>query len=150
MRKAKDLINMPVLFVQQGLDNAAIRNMAVDPQTLTVRYLAVNDGSWFAPVMLIPYDKIASIGADMIAIRSLEDADRVTDEETLRKLTPVWGTPVVDETGTRRGRVTDYVLEERNGRVLAFLLDDGTQVDVNHIVTFAPRLLVVEVDGSGG
>lgn len=143
MRKARELIDMPVLFLQEGLDTAGIRTLAVDPDTLQTRYLAISDGSWYGPMALVPFEKVMAIGPDMVTVRTVEDTDRSTDITTLQQLTPVWGIRAVDDMGAIRGRVQDFVIDERTGRVDAFLLEDGSQVDSSRIVLLDPHLLVI-------
>ncbi len=143
MRKARELLDMPILFLQEGLDTTGIRSLAVDPEPLQTRYLAISDGSWYSPMALVPFDKIMAIGPDMVTVRTVDDTDRATDIPALQKLTPVWGVRTVDDTGTLRGRVQDFILDERTGRVEALLLEDGTQVDASRIVLLDPHLLVI-------
>ncbi|NLG36362.1 MAG: hypothetical protein GX549_00005 [Clostridiales bacterium] len=143
MRKARELIDMPILFLQEGLDTAGIRTLAVDPETLQTRYLAISDGSWYGPMALVPFEKVMAIGPDLVTVRTVEDTDRSTDIPTLQQLTPVWGIRAVDDMGAIRGRVQDFIIDERTGRVDAFLLEDGSQADSSRIVLLAPHLLVI-------
>jgi len=143
MRKAKEMLDMPILFLQEGLDTAGIRSLAVDPETLQTRYLAISDGSWYSPMALVPFEKIMAIGPDMVTVRTVEDTDRTTEIPILQQLTPIWGLRVVDDMGARRGQVQDFVIDERTGRVDAFILEDGSQVEASRIVLMDSHLLVI-------
>lgn len=145
MINIKDISNMPVLFINEGASHSKIVDLIIDPERFAVRYAAVRRGRWYTPVRLIPYDKVLSIGNDMVAVMSETDVVDITKEMMglMDDSASLEGAKIVDQTGNIRGNVAEFSIDEKTGRVMAIISVEGDVIQTEKIISLSSGIIVI-------
>lgn len=145
MINIKDISNMPVLFLNEGASHSKIVDLIIDPERFAVRYAAIRRGRWYMPVRLIPYDKVLSIGNDMVAVMSETDVVDITEEmvTVMDESAELNGAKIVDQTGSIRGNAAEFSIDEKTGRVMEIITIEGDVISTEKIMSLSPGIIVI-------
>jgi sporulation protein YlmC with PRC-barrel domain len=74
----------------------------------------------------LPWELVRAVGADAVTVESLEQVQGVPPgDDRARGAADVRNRPVITESGTRLGRVTDYDVDETSGRIERYHVATG-------------------------
>lgn len=134
MRRAKDMLGLPVIDVRTGKQLGSVKDLWIDSEW-QVQAILLDNKSWFSIPRFILWEDINSFG---------EDAVTVTDEAVIRSeedITGAWvlltgsgqimGLPLLTVNGQQLGRVEDvYFSPNMDKRIIGFELSEGFLADV--------------------
>ncbi|MFY9176123.1 MAG: PRC-barrel domain-containing protein [Caldicoprobacterales bacterium] len=151
MKKAHDIVGLPLISVEEAKELGQIREILIDPLEASVKYLMVMDDKWYFGAKIIPFDKVLSIGQDAITIRKADDLimlSQVQDAiELAEKDIKIIGARVFTEKGENLGMVLEYYVNQDNGKILRYDLEgvNGPIImDNPKIVSFGTNTLVIK------
>ncbi|RKN80419.1 PRC-barrel domain-containing protein [Paenibacillus ginsengarvi] len=135
MRKAGDIMGLPVLILATGKQAGIAKDFLID-RDWKLRGILIEAKGWFAASRYIEWDDIEAIGADAVTIKD-EQAVRDLGEETA-DLVPLLdgsfklkGLPVVTASGDELGFVEDvYFGTQMDKKILGYELSGGLISDL--------------------
>lgn len=149
MRKASEIKELPVLFIQEGAGGEKVNRLAVNPAAKKVEYLSFEGTPWYEAPWTMPWSRLRSVGKDMITIMSRKELQQVNEEirRQLGRLVEVVGSEVIDSSGRIGGKVADYVVDEASGELRKLILEDGNVLDIGVVVTIGAGTVITEAGG---
>jgi uncharacterized protein YrrD len=141
----------PVISLDEGVVVAKMADVMIDPQTLKVAALVISKGGLLGrETEYIPITEVKVWGQDAILISrtsaSLGQAEFPSLDRLLRVSEEIRGRDVIDQNGTRIGRLAD-VLIDQNGSLVGYALGD---VYVEEFPFEEPNHIPVEATKSFG
>lgn len=129
MRKARDLIGLPVLTVESGKQLGQAKDILVD-STWNMKGIVLETKNWFSSMRYIRWSDIIAAGEDAITI---PNENVILDLEQGAELTPlvegnhkIKGLPVVTVGGHQLGMVEDVYLGRNWGtQIVGYELSEG-------------------------
>ncbi|TBL81584.1 PRC-barrel domain-containing protein [Paenibacillus thalictri] len=134
MRKARDVIGLPVISVDTGRQVGSAQDLLLDEEWRIGAVLLAGK-MWFSSSAYVEWNDVLALGEDAITIPS-EDVLKTADEELSyfslvggqKKLK---GLPVITVNGQQLGIVEDVYLEEQMGKhVIGYELSEGFITDL--------------------
>lgn len=147
MKKASEILKMPILCIQEGLELVNAASMIINPKNANVDYLIVDDGQWYSGIKVLPFQKILSMGNDVITTNSIKSIN-APDESAyavLKEDVKLTQTRVFNEKGKFLGKIEDYSIDESSGKIVQFVLDDegSTEIEGANFITLGKDITVV-------
>jgi uncharacterized protein YrrD len=134
LRKARDLIGLPVLAVDSGKQLGHAKDLLID-ETWHIKGIVIETKHWFSSLKYIESADIIACGDDAITIpngnviRSLDNEARMI--AFLSGTRKIKGLPVITIGGQQLGMVEDVYLEQEWGRqIIGYELSEGFISDV--------------------
>lgn len=129
MRKAKDIIGMPVIEIAGGKQLGHVKDIAMDEEW-RVTAVVVETKHWFSGPRIVCCDDIVSFGDDAVTVRDEACVEVIEASKDWRYLQSsdekVKGKPVVTVNGSQLGVVEDVYFEENWGKkIVGYELTDG-------------------------
>ncbi|SHE32831.1 Uncharacterized protein YrrD, contains PRC-barrel domain [Desulfofundulus australicus DSM 11792] len=129
MRKSKQFIGMPVISLQEGQQIGVVRGLVVDPEKKAVAALIIEQKGWFKEQKYIPFNRVHSVGENVITIDRSSNAERGAKLPDIVKLarerTGVTGARIVTENGTLLGHVDEYYVDLETGDIVGLEFSGG-------------------------
>ncbi|MCW2277021.1 PRC-barrel domain-containing protein [Heliophilum fasciatum] len=124
MLASKELLQRPIITLEEGQHIGTVHGLIVDPKTLEVLALQVEQRGLFREQKVIPYGKIHSIGDAAIIIDRSSHVQRSTNLphlfQLMRERSALIGNRVLTTGGQKLGIIEDYYFEPQSGRILFF------------------------------
>ncbi|MCZ8514645.1 PRC-barrel domain-containing protein [Paenibacillus filicis] len=130
MKRARDIIGLPVLCVQSGKQSGIVKDMLIGSDWNAVALL-LETKSWFSEVTCIEWDDIVAVGDDAVTIDSEEvirplEACTKAGVGLLSGDSQVRGLPVITVNGQQLGVIEDVYLDpDRGKQVIGYELTEG-------------------------
>jgi uncharacterized protein YrrD len=150
MIKGKALIGHSVV-AQDGTQLGAVRDLIFDHDTGHVLALVLNERDLFGlmDALIVPWREVASVGADVVFVRTAASKMKLHDDEAARtasqRETSLSGTRIVTTEGKELGTLADMIIDEATGRVLGYEISGGFIADTLHGKKFLPAPPGLEV-----
>jgi len=149
--RGESLIKRPVVSMEDGKKIGSVHDVFVDATTMRATGLLLKgDGGEFT----LPFGAIRSIGEDAITVESVSSTQSSpSSDPTLRNISDLKGTPIVNGEGTTVGELHDLNLEPTSGTILAIECRSGgvlgigaheDWIDVAKIRSLGPKIITVE------
>jgi len=159
MRKSRKYISMPIISLKEGIQIGTVRSLVVDPASMDIAALVIDQRGWFREQKIIPYAKVKSIGNDAITIDESSNVQKTVSLPGILKLmkeraNPI-GTRVITESGGVLGLVDEYYIEEITGKILCLeisgkllesLYKGKALLAIENVVTMGSDVIVVTAD----
>jgi uncharacterized protein YrrD len=134
LRKARDIIGLPVLAVDSGKRVGHAKDILIDP-TWHIRGIVLETKHWFSSLRFVEEANILACGEDAITIANENAIRNLNDDNQLYAFISgkrcMKGTPVITVGGHQLGMVEDVYLEQDWGRqIVGFELSEGFLSDV--------------------
>lgn len=118
MRKAKDVIGLPVIAVDSGKQVGQVRDLRFGSDW-RLRDIVLEAKSWFSPGLAIHSDRIVGVGDDAVTVDA-NTALPLQDDPLARTCTDgrarLLGLPVVTANGRRLGIIEDVYFQPNLGK----------------------------------
>lgn len=141
-RKAREIINLPVVTFSTGGKLASVDDLVIDPERRQVLALLLDGGGLFSSARAIPFGRIQAIGPDVVIIPDSKAALDIGRDPVLKKLLrddiKVRGLRVVTEEGQKLGEVQDILLDDKTGEIKGFYIGIGKVVSVTQGLRWIP------------
>jgi uncharacterized protein YrrD len=134
MRKAQDVIGLPVFDINHGKQIGKVIDLCIDPEW-RLRGVLLQQSHWFQKGNYIPITSVCSFGEDAVTVEE-EESQPLQDlrEKSWFGLTTghprMKGLPVITVDGHQLGMVEDVYFAEELGIILGYELSDGFLSDL--------------------
>lgn len=146
----KEIVGKPIVGIEEGRSLATVKKLLVNRKNRVLEYILLNLHSVRdkAVTFVIPFTDLEGIGDYAVMVRSREMIQRLDEEELNSdfhaELTELIGELVISERGNRLGKVTDLLIDEKQGKVLEIGVTD--EVNANQFNFSAKDILVFGYD----
>ncbi|MEW9700075.1 PRC-barrel domain-containing protein [Paenibacillus sp. SI8] len=129
MRKAHDLIGLPVLTVETGKQIGQVKDLLLDP-TWNIKGIVLESKNWFSSLRYIPWEELVAAGEDAVTILNDNVIQELEQAEGLHALLEgsrkIKGLPVITVGGQQLGVVEDVYLNKDWGKqIVGYELSEG-------------------------
>ncbi|AEE95591.1 PRC-barrel domain-containing protein [Mahella australiensis] len=155
MKASHQIIGLPVISAQEGIEAGNIKELLIDPQKRAVRFAVVDDGQWYFGANIVDISDILGIGDDAIVIKSRDAIKKITEVEEAVRLVkvepPLLGQIVMTHKGKIVGTVEEYFVHEDNGHLLGCRIqsssetEDADFVPDDNILTYGTKAVVIKL-----
>ncbi|MDK2902859.1 MAG: hypothetical protein PWQ93_778 [Clostridiales bacterium] len=159
MKASHQIIGLPVISAQEGMEAGSIKELLIDPQKRAVRFAVVDDGQWYFGANIVDMADILGMGDDAVIIKSRNVIKKITESEEAVRLVkvepPLLGQIVMTHKGKIVGSIEEYFVHEDNGRLLGFRVrsSSGTEdidfVPDDNVLTYGTKAVVVKLPHKG-
>ena len=152
MKDAKDIVNLPVVVLEGGLEVGKVTDLLFEPGQHRL-YGLVIDGKGDRPTMILPRERIGSIGDHAITISSLDEVSLLESDTAAQRLQKsgghLRGMSVLTDGGDLIGKVDKVILND-DGTVASYQTSSGlmgmgnrTDIQPNQVVTAGADAIIV-------
>lgn len=134
MRKARDVIGLPVINVETGKQVGSAHDLLLNSEW-KIEAIILGAKHWFSSPAYIEWNDVLALGEDAITIPGDEVVKAMEDDLPFYSLVgghkKVKGLPVITVNGQQLGIVEDVYLEEKMGKhVIGYELSEGFITDL--------------------
>lgn len=133
LRKALDIIGLPVLEIESGKEMGHVRDVLFDDQWV-VRGVLLENKTWFTLGKYIPDAHIVAYGEDAVTISNSEAIAAVEHDQLYHGIltgnSRMKGVPVVTSNGNQLGLVEDVYFQAETGEIVGCELSEGFISDI--------------------
>lgn len=129
MRKAHDLIGLPVLTVESGKQIGQVKDLLIDPEW-NIRGIILEAKMWFSSLRYVPWEGVVAAGEDAVTIPNehviIEFEQTGESHSLLEGSRRIKGLPVVTVGGDKLGMVEDvYLTQDWGKQIVGYELSEG-------------------------
>lgn len=156
MKKSKQLLSMPVISLEEGIQIGRIKGLVVNPVRKKVAALVIEQRGWFKEQKFIPFTKVRSIGDDAVTVDRTNNVEKGVSLPEIVQLVKdradLLGYKIIAENGTLLGYVDDYYVESFTGEIVGLefagsnigsFMKGKAYIDINFIKTIGKNVIVV-------
>ncbi|MGQ9674046.1 MAG: PRC-barrel domain-containing protein [Chloroflexota bacterium] len=129
MRRAKDVIGLPVLTFRTGRKIDEVKDILFDPEHNRILALLTDDAGWFTDARVIPFDQVKSLGRDAVIVEDETAEIPASSRSDVRRAIEgkriIINMRVFTEDGRDIGTIGDMFLDEKTGEVLGYEVSGG-------------------------
>lgn len=135
MRRAQDVIGLPVLALDTGEELGCVRDILCDQEWRVLGVLLQEEG-WFQSGLYIPLEKIHAVGEDCLTVEGQDAAVSMHDliaSDTVGLVTGksrLKGKTVYTASGEQLGTIEDVYFSQDWEKLVAYELSNGWITDV--------------------
>jgi uncharacterized protein YrrD len=134
LRKAKDVIGLPVITVDTGKQVGTVKELKIGPDW-KLKAVVLETRSWFAPGRSVAAENIVGLGEDAVTIPGEETVRPQDGDPEARPLADgagkLFGLPVMTAGGERIGLIEDVYFQPEVGiPLIGFELSEGFLSDL--------------------
>lgn len=138
MKKDSEILGLPVLCVDSGIELGRVEKLIIDKKTFKLAALGVVTDKWYDDVKLVDFTDVIGVGEDLITIESaekgktykeypnfntlLDNAVEFIDSEVITKSGMVVG-EVVSFTVAENGNITEFEYINEQEEILVMAAD---------------------------
>lgn len=129
MKKARDVIGLPIVCVETGKQVGHIKDLLID-ERWQAKALLLEAKHWFSDMTCVALADVVALGDDAVTIKKEEAVHSVEEDKYFRTLlcgeSKLKGVPVITVNGQRLGMVEDVYLDPIKGiKVIGYELTEG-------------------------
>lgn len=153
MKKSQEILGLSIISIADGREIGKVKDLVVNAQQGAIECLVVDNEAWYLGLKMIPYNKVEGVGEYAVTIENetaISDSNDLPNVNELLKLNiQVKGTKVLTKKGKLIGTVTEYFIDEENGKVAGCEFapvnapDKVKIIPAKGVVTFGKDVLVV-------
>lgn len=159
MLASKSLFSRAIVSLEEGQRIGSVRGLVIDPKTLEVVALQVDQKGLFREHTIMPFAKVHSIGDDAITIDRSSHVERHTNLPGLLNLIKqkvgLVGSKVITNRGSKVGIVDEFYVDPATGKILSLelkgafgdgLLYSKAMLPVSAIRTVSGEMIIIFED----
>ncbi|NPV27160.1 MAG: photosystem reaction center subunit H [Firmicutes bacterium] len=157
MKKTKDILELPLISISDGLEIGQVKELVINPERGTVDYLLISGERWYEGPKVLPFDAVLGIGEDAVTTENTEQVKTLTEQNgasiLLARGVRVIGTRVMTRKGRFIGKISEFMIDEDTGKITACELmpSNGEGIDIipaDRVVTFGRDVLVISEESA--
>ncbi|MDF2670331.1 MAG: subunit of photosystem reaction center [Paenibacillus sp.] len=134
MRKAQDIIGLPVIEIETGKQIGTAKDFLID-HDWNLQGVLLETKHWFSAPRYVKWEAVIALGTDAITIPSELEVQSLEDDQELCYLeygaTRIKGLPVITVSGNQLGMIEDVYFGEQWGRkIVGYELTEGLLSDL--------------------
>ncbi|MFV2048961.1 PRC-barrel domain-containing protein [Metabacillus sp. YM-086] len=122
MKKAKELLHLPIISISEGKQLGIIKDLIINPDEKSVNYLILGQDDWHGGLNALSYDKVVGVGDSAVMIEQKNSIIGLDDIPFINKMVPLIGSQVITRGGEHSGVISDYYFNEENGHLESLLI----------------------------
>lgn len=150
MKKAKDLIGLPVIAILEGKEVGRVKDTVIDPKNRAIAGLLAEELDWPRGIKVIALSSVRGIGDDAIIIdRQNQMGDLAAAQELehlLKEPIQTANIKVLTAEGKSLGNVSDFLIDLETGKIAIFEVggaEKSTLISAERALTMGKELLIV-------
>lgn len=153
MKKSSQIINSPVVSIQEGLELGTVRELVVNPEKKSVEFLLVEraDQGREGEILAIPFQETIGVGEYAVTIedqRTLLDLSKMNIAGSLLDhRVQVIDEKVITRKGKLLGTVSEYMVDPESGSItmIQLVMNDDSQQELplEAIVSLGRQVVIV-------
>ncbi|MEW6189221.1 MAG: PRC-barrel domain-containing protein [Actinomycetota bacterium] len=132
--RVSGILNLPVVVLEEGKEIGKVKNVVFDPETMSLRVIAIRIKGLLGGVKFVLYERVESIGENALILPNrdvLVSSKRDTEiRRLIAKKVGILNTPVLTRTGTRLGDVSDAIINAESGALRELEVTRGLIKDI--------------------
>lgn len=128
MRRAKSLLTLPVVSLNDGRVVGHVRDVVFDPQSRRIAGFLLREATWLSDALVVPLERVRSLGRDAVTVTDKAAVQASIRARPLRRLlnsgVRLSGLHVLTETGVDLGTI-DEVFISPSGEIVGYELNPG-------------------------
>ncbi|KIQ94888.1 hypothetical protein LH47_00966 [Anoxybacillus thermarum] len=150
MKSSTQVIGLPVISIQNGVQLGQVKSLVVNPEKGTVDFFIVDQENWEISMKAIPFRHIIGIGEFAVTV---EEEKAVLDlnvipiaNELVNKKITIKQAKVMTRKGQLLGEATEFYIDEETGKITGIEVQIGSDVRIvraDHVITYGKELLIV-------
>lgn len=144
MIKESEILGLSVIIQRSGEKIGNVKKVIYSKNRSKVLALLINEGGYFRESKIIRYKNIRSIGQDTVIIeseKSIEIASTIPQiAEALTNKTQINNYEIIFDNGEALGYIKDIIINEKNGKVIGFIVTEGFVEDLRKGRSILPRM----------
>ncbi|MFD2213368.1 PRC-barrel domain-containing protein [Metabacillus endolithicus] len=122
MKKAKELLHLPIISISEGKQLGIIKDLIIHPDEKSVNYLILGQDDWQGGLNALSYDMVVGVGDSAVMIEQKNSIIGLDDIPFINKMVPLIGSQVITRGGEHSGVISDYYFNEENGHLESLLI----------------------------
>ncbi|MCM3159966.1 PRC-barrel domain-containing protein [Metabacillus litoralis] len=122
MKKAKELLHLPIISISEGKQLGMIKDLIINPDEKSVNYLIIGQDDWQVSLDALSYDNVVGVGDSAVMIEQKNSILGLEEIPFLNKMVPLIGSQVITKGGEHSGVISDYYFNEENGHLESLLI----------------------------
>lgn len=127
MKRSAELIGLPIMSIEEGIELGRVKDIIVHPQKKEINSLVIEDDSWWKESKIISFGLIRGIeetitvnnSSSVVTISLLPEVERLLENKV-----SVIDSNVITYSGKLIGKITEYFIDKRTGNIEAYLLTE--------------------------
>lgn len=129
MLPSKKILSLPIISLKEGQQIGFVRNLVIDPNAKSVAALIVDPRGFFKEQRIIPYNKVVSIGENVITVGAEKQAEKATNlpdiMELLKEKAALIGIKVITANGKTLGLIEEFYVDAESGAISCLEISGG-------------------------
>lgn len=129
MLPSKRILSLPIISLKEGQQIGFVRNIVIDPIAKSVAALVVDPKGFFKEQRIIPFNKVVSIGENVITVSAEKQAEKATNlpdiMELLKEKASLIGIKVITANGKTLGLIEEFYVDAENGAITSLEISGG-------------------------
>ncbi len=153
MKSSAQVIGLPVISIQTGVQLGQVKSLVINPEKGTVDFLIVDQENWEISMKAIPFRNVIGIGEFAVTVeeeRAVLDLNVIPiANELVNKKIAIKQAKVMTRKGQPLGEVTEFYVDEETGEITGIEVqigNDSRVVRADHVITYGKDLLIVHED----
>jgi uncharacterized protein YrrD len=150
MKRSSEIIGLSIISIAEGKELGTAKDLVIDATTGEVAAVVVEDGKWYLGAKILPFKLIQGIGEYALTVENSNVVVALSAGNDMEKMLEidvrVKGTKVLTMGGKMQGQVTEILLDEQSGKILAceIRLVNGelAVIPAEQVITFGKDVLV--------
>ncbi|WIV11193.1 PRC-barrel domain-containing protein [Proteiniborus sp. MB09-C3] len=133
MRKVSEIIGLPVICKKSGSKIATVKEVIYSKKKYRIVGFLVSEGNIFREAKIIQFNNIDSIGEEALIIKNenmIEKSSLLPEINQLINEKKIIEEEILTEDGESLGHVKDTLIDDKNGKIIGFILTDGLIQDI--------------------
>ncbi|MBW7650783.1 PRC-barrel domain-containing protein [Anoxybacillus sp. ST4] len=150
MKSSTQVIGLPVISIQNGVQLGQVKSLVVNPEKGTVDFLIVDQENWEISMKAIPFRNVIGIGEFAVTVeeeRAVLDLNVIPiANELVNKKIAIKQAKVMTRKGQLLGEATEFYIDEETGQITGIEVQIGNEsriVRADHVITYGKELLIV-------
>ncbi|MCV9888903.1 PRC-barrel domain-containing protein [Metabacillus halosaccharovorans] len=146
MKKAKELLNLPIINMTEGSQVGFVKDLVIDPSELSVEFFIVGQGDWQVGVNALRYENVIGVGEFAVIVEGDQPLLDLRDIPLLYKKGNLNGAQVVTTGGDFAGSIVDYYFNEENGQLESLLINSSNQelfFPIENVISLGREFIMV-------
>lgn len=159
MLPSKKFLSLSIISLKEGQQVGYVRNLVIDPRAKAVAALVVDPKGFFKEQRIIPFNRVVSIGENVITVSTESQAEKATNLpdilELLKEKAAIIGTKVITASGKALGIIEEFYIDPENGTIASLDISGGkiggffngkARLQADDILTIGSDVVVVTKD----
>lgn len=155
MKNTLDILGMPVISIQEGVEIGTVKGCLVDAAKRALAGLVIEDGKWFLGAKVLPFSDIVSFGDNILLVDRSTNVVPVEPDSNFANLftqdVRIIGTKVLTRQGIFQGEVSEYFFAE-DGALQRYEVAANTggtvEIAAEQVITLSKDMVIIEAVGA--